>query len=286
MKREIIALLLLSGFALNACKTNKENHSERIISVTILPQKYFTQKIAGPEYQINVLIPPGASPENYEPSPRQLQELHRSNAYFLIGELASEKAWTSDFQKNNTEIAFIDLSEGIEFIQSVENHGDHQHTGADPHIWMSPVNALKMSENLLAGLIKVFPEDSLLFQSNYQSLVLEILQIDSLYRNSSAKLQGLNFLIYHPALGYLANDYGMVQHVLEFEGKEPPPSHIARLINEAKTHHIDFIFVQSQFSMDNARSIAREINARVIPIDPLTDDWPGELKKIHSYLTE
>jgi zinc transport system substrate-binding protein len=264
----------------------KEDQSSKIISVSILPQKYFTGMIAGNEYKINVLIPPGASPATYEPTPRQIADLKKSDLYLEVGEIGFEKIWLEKIKKMTGDMSFVDLSNGIEFIISSHIHGDHKHESEDPHIWMSPKNAKIISENIKIALSENFPSDSARFEDNYKELIKKINTVDSMYRSNSLKLRDKHFLIYHPALEYLARDYGMIQHVLEFEGKEPPPSHIAKLIADAEMHDIDFVFIQRQFSTENARSFAREIDADLIEIDPLNEDWYGEMVRILEVLTQ
>ncbi|MFW5645002.1 MAG: metal ABC transporter solute-binding protein, Zn/Mn family, partial [Bacteroidota bacterium] len=292
MKRIFPFLLLPLIFS--ACKTEKNKENVKLISVSILPQKYFTEQIAGQAYKINVLIPPGASPATYEPSPRQMQELSDSDVYLKIGAIAFEKAWIEKYQGQNSSVQFYDLSEGVGLIQSEKidhNHhthdhqSNHRHEGPDPHIWMSPENALIISENIYHALSEIYPHDSIKFREGWERLKNTLLEIESLFESKSSQLKGKDFLIYHPALTYLADDYGMNQHVLEFEGKEPPPSYIAKIIHTARKKNINFIFVQKQFSLDNARSLAGEINAEIIPIDPLSEDWPGEMKRILKLLT-
>jgi zinc transport system substrate-binding protein len=287
--------LLLSTFLMFiSCNNREPGVDEKTVSVSILPQKYFTGAITGPEYKINVLIPPGASPASYEPSPGQLHDLGNSDLYIRVGEIAFEKVWIEKFQKENSDIPFYDVSKDIDLIYSEDhdhNHHEghahgHDHRGADPHIWMSPENAQKIAKATYQALLDVFPRDSSKFLNNYQALQREILKIDSLYQENEEKLKGRNFLIYHPALTYLSRDYGMKQHVLEYEGKEPPPSHIAKVIEEARANQIDFIFIQKEFNKESAESLAREINAEVIQIDPLNENWPEVMKAILHDLTK
>lgn len=280
MTKWVLHILVLATLFILACTTNENHDHNGIVSVSILPQKYFTRKIAGEKYRINVLIPPGASPASYEPVPRQIEELEKSDLYLRIGKIGFEKAWIEKLQKSNPQVPFIDLSEGIEFIRDEHDHTTHDQGGEDPHIWMSAVNARQISENIYLGLSSVFPSDSQLFYRNYKELLLEIDRIDSLYRRNHDQLRNKNFLVYHPALGYLARDYGMVQHVLELEGKEPPPSHIAEIIKQARENRIQYIFIQSQFNTDNARSLAREIDAEVVLINPLNENWKAEMIEI------
>lgn len=304
--KKIYAALAILGMSLGlfySCKPGKKEEKTDIISVSILPEKYLVNKIAGEKYEVNVLIPPGASPASYEPSPKQIADLEQSKLYFRIGHILFEKIWINRMADQNSHIEIIDLSEGMDLMILAEHEhtseendpdsyhhisaetDDHHLENPDPHIWMSPKKMIRISENLLNGMIKVYPSDSSLFRKNYLSLLTEIKSIDSLFSSDSILLSGLNFFIYHPALGYLANDYSMVQHVLEVEGKEPGPAHIAAMVDEAKKNNIKFIFVQKQFNQDNAKSLAKEINAEVINIDPLDVDWPGQLRFIHKVLT-
>ncbi|MFW5820465.1 MAG: metal ABC transporter solute-binding protein, Zn/Mn family [Bacteroidota bacterium] len=285
----IIQVLLAAGCSENL---NKEGN---ILSVSILPQKYFAEQIAGPDYKINVLIPPGASPASYEPSPRQMQELANSDVYLRIGEIAFEKTWIRKYQDSNPGLPFFNVSKGIELIYSEhdheeedghEEHETHRHEGADPHVWMSPENARIIAKNTFEALSETYPSDADHFLEGYKGLLQTIDEIDSLFEIHLPALREKEFLIYHPALTYLARDYGMKQHVLEFEGKEPPPSHIAKIIETARKHGIEFIFVQKQFSSDNAKSLSGEIGAKVISIDPLNENWPEEMKTILNHLIQ
>lgn len=297
MKMKYISYLITILFILNtSCNSGEEKASPPVISVSILPQKYLVDKITSEKYKVNVLIPSGASPAIYEPSPFQINQLNNSSLYLRIGEIIFEKTWIKKISKQNPDLKIVNLSENIVFIEAQDHkhsddevhhakshHKNNEH-GKDPHIWMSPKNMKIISENILAGLTESFPSDSIMFAENYEILIDEINFIDSLFSSSREILSGLNFLIYHPALAYLARDYEMTQHVLEFEGKEPGPAHIASIIDMAQELNIGYIFVQRQFSIDNAKSLANEIDAEIIVIDPLGENWDEQLLNIHNIL--
>jgi zinc transport system substrate-binding protein len=283
--RNTFLLVLISVLFFSSCNTGPVTPSEKTVSVTILPEKYFVNAIAGDKVKVNVMIPPGASHSSYEPTARQMNSLVQSQAYFKIGHLDFELSWMPRFEGVNSSMKVYDLSKGIDLIKgscehsemNSDSHAEGEETGIDPHIWMSPDNVKIIALNILNSLILSFPDDSSGFRSNYNSLMLEIEKIDSLYTNNAVKLKGRSFIIYHPALAYLARDYGMEQIVLEFDGKEPPPAHIKAIIDLAREKKIHSIFVQKQFSIDNSRSLAREIDAQIIRIDPLDEDWKGQM---------
>ena len=79
------------------------------------------------------------------------------------------------------------------------------------------------------------------------------------------------------ALTYFAHDYGMEQISIEDEGKEPNPTHLKNLIDEARSKGISIVFIQKQFDIQNAEAIARSPNSKVVPIDPLNENWLEEM---------
>lgn len=289
-----IFLVSLISFSCNPARPDeKEDSSRTTISVSILPQKYFVEKITGDHFHINVMVPPGFAPENFDPSPRQLASLSDSKIYLRIGNIGYEQASMKSIQKNNPGLKIYDLSEGVDFIHSDHHHNDaetryeEQHDpGADPHVWMSIENARIIAENILNAMIENFPSDSLFFRKNFQILLEEINQVKKEWDDQRSVLNGKTFIIYHPALAYLAKEYGMAQLVLEFEGKEPPLARIQSISKEAIQKNIKFIFIQKQFNTDNAKALANTLNARLVQIDPLDEDWPSQMKNILSTLIE
>jgi zinc transport system substrate-binding protein len=273
----------------SSCNTQSMPVSAKTISVTMLPQKYFVEAIAGDRIKVNVMIPPGASHSSYEPTARQMNLLSHSGSYFKIGYLDFERAWLPRFEGINPDMQIFDLSEGVELlkgscehIEETDNSNIHKENenGIDPHIWMSPVNVKIIAANILKSLSTLYPEDSGVFRANYSSFLVQINEVDSLYKIHAEELKGLSFIIYHPALAYLAKDYGMEQIVLEFDGKEPPPAHIKKIIDTARDKNIHVIFVQKQISIDNSRSLAGEINAKIIAVDPLDENWKDQMISI------
>lgn len=283
----LLPFILICFGIIVSCTTPTIKSPEKTISVSILPQKYFVTSIAGDKVNVNVMIPPGASHSSYEPTAKQMNSLTHSDAYFQIGYLDFEKAWLPRFIGINSTMKLFDLSKGIDLLQgsceprhSESTHSEQEHAmeqGIDPHIWMSAKNAKLIGQNILNALISLYPEDSVTFKSNYKNFIEETVRIDSLYTQNSSALKGLSFIIYHPALAYLAKDYGMEQIVLEFDGKEPHPAHIKEIIDQARAKNIHTIFVQQQISIDNSRSLASEINAEIIRIDPLDLKWNEQM---------
>lgn len=286
MRKIIISLLVVIG--LFSCNNQQQNQNvnKQSVTVSVLPQKYFVEKITGNHLNINVMIPPGASSVTYEPTPKQMKELSASNLYIRIGYIEFEKSWMKKLRDINPEMLVVDQSVVANLIEPENIHKDeHEHNGhhnhgVDPHIWTSPKEVKKQVDFLYQYLIKIYPEFDSDFTENYNSFLNEIDSLD-LYITEQLKLyHGNKFMIFHPALSYFARDYGLVQISIEIDGKEPTPANIQEIIEVAKEEEIKVIFVQKQFSTHNAEVIAREINGRVVQIDPLSYNWAENLKLI------
>lgn len=284
----IIALAcLLTG--MQSCKEKAAN--KRIVSVSILPQKYFTEKIAGDYLQVNVLVPPGMNPATCDLSTGQLKKLYDSDICFTIGHLPFEQSHLYPILEKREGIRVINHSEGLNMLAGSCSHAHeaghgHEHGRVDPHIWLSPVNAAQMAETIYKTLSEQYPGQQETFRQNYEALAKEIEAVGIQANEALAGKRGGVFLIYHPALTYFAAEYGLEQVSIEDEGKEPNPAHLKRIIDLAKEKGIHIIFIQSQFDENNARSIAREIGGEVIPIDPLAENWTEEMTRLTTILKE
>ena len=282
-------LLLIWMFILAvSCRTGNESLDKPVISVSIIPQQYFLEQLAGDLVEVNVMIPSGASPATYEPSVSQLGKLDQSIVYLRIGHVEFEQSWMNKVSSVNPEMKIVDLSEGVETIEENihedEDHHGHSHHGTDPHIWMSVHNARIIAGNIHKELLLLFPgeKDYLRVKLDQFSLLL-----DSLHLEITSTLQGLEnnkFMIYHPALTYYARDYGLEQLSLEIEGKTPSPAHLKEMVDLAHEHQISKILVQTQFDRKNAEVVARETGSEIIQFDPLDLHWREQMRYIAQQL--
>ncbi len=268
MKR-FLGLFLLIFFV--SCIRGKEP-AGRIITVSIPPFKYFVEGIAGNNFTVNVMVPAGANPHIYEPFPEQVNQLRKSVAYISDGFLGFETAWLGRFYEMNPYMKKLSLGDKIVPISSGHNHGG-QIEGADPHFWVSPACASRMAEAVRDLLIGLDPGNKPEYDKNFNALMLKINDADARARELRPAGQKKAFMIYHPNLAYLARDYGLEEVPVEFEGKEPTPSRLIELADRARKENLKIILVQREYDTKNARSIADETGARVVIIDPLSEDW-------------
>jgi len=271
-----------------SCGTANETQTKPVISVSIIPQQYFIEQLAGNLVEVNVMIPPGASPATYEPSVSQLGKLDRSVIYLRIGYVGFEQSWMDKIASVNPNMNIVDLSEGVEIIQEdvheSDDHQGHTHHGADPHIWMSVQNARIIARNTHKELLALFPGEKDYLQAKLDGFSLVL---DSLDQEITAKLEGIEnnkFMIYHPALTYYARDYGLEQLSLEIEGKTPSPAHLKEMIDLAREQQISKILIQNQFDRKNAEVLARETGSEIIQFDPLDLHWREQMRYIAEQL--
>lgn len=279
---------------------NTSDSGKMIIAVSILPQAEFVEKIVGDNADVIVMVPPGASPHSYEPTPSQLTNLSNAKMYAMVGSgITIEDNLMSKIQDLNPEMLVIDCSEGVtlremetaeieaeEHEEAEEHDGenetdhDHEEGSMDPHIWTSPANAKIMVENIYEGLVEVDPQNQETYLENKNAYIAELDAVDEQIKTTLSGKDGSSFMVYHPAWGYFADHYGLVQVPVEIEGKEPSAEDMQNVIDEANEKGIKVIFVQSGFSTSSAETIASEIGGEVVEIDPLAKDYIDNLSKV------
>lgn len=282
--------LLLAIVGLSACQGKKEGGT-RTISVTIEPQRYFAEKIAGDLFQINCVTPAGQSPETYDPTPQQMVQISQSQAYFRIGEIGFEQAWMKNLQSQNPDMVVFDLSEGMELVKNEEEaheegeaHPHHHHGSVDPHIWTSISGARVIAQNTYQAFIKLDPENQEVYRAGYQRLIEEIDSTEAEMKQLLQPLAGTAFIIYHPALTYFAREFGLKQLCIELDGKEPSPAQLKQLLETATQSGAKVVFVQQEFDQKNAELIAKETGCRLVTINPLSYNWQDEMIRLATIL--
>jgi zinc transport system substrate-binding protein len=181
--------------------------------------------------------------------------------------------WLPRFYEINSEMVRLSLGEKIIPLEDDHHQEGENVESADPHYWVSPVCAITIASSVRDLLTELNQGEAARYESNYQNLVLNIKEVDSLARNLFSDVKIRSFMIFHPNLGYLARDYNLEEITVEHEGKEPSPSRMKELIDLARKNNLKTIFVQKEYDIKNAKAIADEINAVIEIIDPLSENW-------------
>lgn len=258
------------------------------VIVSIVPQAEFVERVGGEHVRVTVMVPPGASPHTYEPTANQLREVSNAQLYARVGSgIEFERVWFDKIRTVNHEMLVVDCSRGITLIgaEHAEGEVEHEHTGADPHIWLSPLNAMIMVGNICDGLSEIDPEHEADYIANRDRYLQELEEVDSFiheqldpYRTHRA------FLTYHPSFGYFAVEYNLTQIAIEHGGKAPTPQVIQASIDSAELYNLSYVYVAPQFATRDAEAIAQEINGAVIYLDPLPRDYSTTLRNIATSL--
>lgn len=274
----------------NSLPTTQTPNSVVDITVSIMPQKYFVEKIGGKNVRVNVMIPPGIDLHSYEPKPQQLQALNNAEAYITVG-VAFESAWMDRIKAANQTMLIVDSSQGIERIPMLEHHHEDGETHGveetlDPHIWLSPKLVEIQAQNIYNGLVKIDPQRQAEYQANLNQFITEIDQLDQQISQKLTPLKNRKFMVFHPAWGYFAQDYNLEQEPIEVGGQEPSAAELADLISQAKQENIKIIFTQPEFSPRSAETIAQEIGGQVVMISDLDENWSNNLLKVSETLSQ
>lgn len=259
------------------------------VFVSILPQKYFVERIGGNRVQVSALVERGRSPETYEPTPRQMVKLAQAKLYFRIG-IPFENIWLERIMAANPSMAVVDCRQSIPLLPAVDVHGagggEEGTGGVDPHIWTSPPLVKIMAAHIRNALALVEPVYSHQFEENYQAFARELDQLDLFIRQTLAGVTRHRFMVFHPAWRYFAHTYGLEEIAIEQAGKEPGAKSLAALIEWGRREGVRAIFVQKQSSRASAEVVAHAIGAKIVTLDPLAENYVSNLRHVATSLAK
>ena len=292
--RLTVVVLITAALALVvsmiSCSQERNSGDTLGIVVTIAPQAEFVENVGGDRVEVTVMVKSGESLHTYEPTPGQMIALSRAEMYVRVGaDVEFELTWMDKIIEQNEDMLVVDCSEGVRLLQMEDgNHdGDDQGDGAiDPHIWLSPLNAKIMVQNICDGLVNIDPEGKTYYEKNRDTYLERLIALDRDIVNGLAGLTNRTFMVYHPSFGYFADAYDLTMISIEVEGKEPTASGIARLIDRARTLNIKVIFASPQFNPQSAEVIAKEIGGKVVYVDPLAGDYIANLRSFLGELVQ
>ncbi len=273
-----ICLAAIASMIFISC--NNTVNEKRMITVSILPQKFMLKKIVGDNFEISCMLNEGNNPEAYEPSMTHLMNIEHSMAYFCIGYIGFEDAIVGKAHINNPDLKIYNNSKGINVIRGTHFSPEGAHDEADPHLWTSVANVITISKNMLDAVIELDPKNADTYTRNFNAFKTELDSLDSYIKSKLADKRGTAFLVWHPSLSYYARDYGLRQVSLEYEGKEIPIDKLKQNIDAARESGARVLFMQREFDSRQAEAIGSELGVKMVKINPMGYDWEIELKNI------
>lgn len=297
----IISLLFLVG-----CAPSQESPSQNQVSdkkmvvVGIAPMKEWVETIAKDSIDVMVMIPPGYSPANYEPTTKQILALEEMERYFAIGVGAETNGFLDRvFDESDPSVIHLyrDVNEilpdrqmeahshGDEADHEDESHdrdpeGDFEAEGRDPHIWLSIPRTIVMVERITDELVEINPDEEDAYRERSQAYVQELEMLEAELKAGFDKSSKNSFLLFHPSLGYFADDYGLNMMVIEEGGKSATPTHLIEMIDAAKDAGIHTVFYQEEFDKSQAETIAEELDGGVKPLAVLNENYLESIREI------
>lgn len=277
----------------------KPDASGRIpILVAVDPIAFLVERVGAEFVDVAALTPQGKDPETFAPTPGTLQEVAESKLFFRVG-LPIEDRFAKNIESIAPDAKTIDLREGLELLANPHQHDhdhehehgddcDHDHDDAsaapfesmDAHLWTSPANARAMVQTIAKTLAQFDPEHADAYAANAQALDAELVAIQTEIATRLEPYKGKEFLVFHPAYGYYAREFGLVQRAIEFEGKAPRPRDLANLIEDVKKEGIKNLIVQPEFNRSSAQAVADAVDGTLVDHSPLTKDYFDGLRKL------
>ena len=272
-----------------------------VLFVTIPPQRWLLRSLAGEAVEVELLVAPGQNPHTFEPTGRQLARLARAQGWLTIG-LPFERTLLAKARASRPGLAEYPVHAGVPRL-GAPPHG-HEHTehtdahtsaaddpccapeGADPHIWLAPRPMAQLATNTCRALQQILPDARERLGAALAELTVSLARLERELAATLAPAAGRTFWVYHPSWAYFAEAFNLRQQAVEQEGREPSGRQLARLIESARAARARVLFADPQFDPGPIRTLARQLDARVVTLDPLAEAWPDNLRHVAAVLWE
>lgn len=290
-------LLMLVIFTLTACgqtKENEESGKDDTIKVvtTFYPMYDFAKNVVGEAGTVELLIPAGTEPHDYEPSAKDIAKI--TDADVFVYNSQELETWVKDILENVDEkkVTVVEASKSIDLMageeQESEEHEGHDHAHElDPHVWLDPVLAQKEVEAIRDALVKKYPEQKEVFEKNSSAYVEKLADLDTEYREAFANAENKIFVTQHAAFGYLAKQYGLTQESIAgiSPDQEPSPSRLAELKSYIEEKNVSVIYFETSASSKVAKTLAKETGVELAVLNPLESLTNDEQERGENYIS-
>lgn len=254
------------------------------VTTSFYPLYFFATQVAGDRAEVTNIIPTGAEPHDYEPSAQDIIEMENSKLLILNG--GGLEAWGDKMAQiiNPAQTLIITVGKDITDQTVIEGSSNI----VDPHIWLSPPLAKVMVEKIVAGFAQVDPVNAVYYEANATALTQKLSDLDTAYKTGLASCTGTDIITSHAAFGYLATAYHLTQVPIAglSPDAEPSPKQLGDIVQLAKANNIKYIFFESLASPKLSETIAREIGAQTLVLNPIEGLTPAEVAQGDDYFTE
>lgn len=261
-------------------RSEEDSLAEHSVGATIAPLGDIAKNIVEETgVEVVTLLPPGASPHTYEPTPGNVRAANETAVLFSVG--AGLDEWAEDLgEAANVPVVEVitffpeeGLEEGEEHEDEVEEgeEDDDGHGGINPHVWLSIPNAIAIVEEMTVQLQAAFPEFANTFETNAAAYITELEAADAEVREILEDVENPNIITFHDSYPYFADEYGLTV-VGSFEpsaGQEPTPQYLRDLQNAARDANVTVVYSEPQLSTTMLEPFVRDLGLTIAELDPI-----------------
>ena len=265
----VAALVAVTIAGISGCGGGQKRSGGLKVATSIEPLADFCKNVGGERVEVELLVPPRASPHTFEPTTEQMKFLSDASVFVYNG--LDLETWITDIVKkvDNKQLVEVEAADRIPRSDLIEAAGGVY----DPHVWLDPNLAMYEVEAIRDGLIKADPGNEDSYKKNAEAYIEELKGLNDYVKGETSAFTKKIFVSFHPAFTYFAHRYGLEQVgvIEELPGKEPGAGEIAKLVDDIKRQGVQVIFTEPQFSPRAAEAIAAESGVEVVlkSLDPL-----------------
>lgn len=318
----IIGIVVVGSILVSQRETSKEavlpiDEKKLQVSASFYPLYFFASRIGGDRADARVIVPAGIDPHGYEPTPKEMASIENDDLVIING--AGFEPWGENVTKNidATKTILVVVGEPLATLEGhahdhehghedehkeghedehghTEGHEDehgneneHEEMVLDPHVWLSPVLAKKIVDNITTGFVSADPKNASYYQVNAEALKQELSELDLAYQSGLAECGSKEMITSHSAFGYLAREYGLTQTSISGLSPEEESStgELAEIADFAKEHEVKYIFFESLASPKLSETLASEIGAQTLVLNPLEGLTQEEVAQGKNYFS-
>ena len=294
----VAAALLMSA----GCAAPRVESGQLQVAATTYPLVFFAEQLGGPEANVVRLIPPGVEPHNWEPSPRDIVAIEQSDLFVFNG--AGLEPWGERVAESleGKSTIVVEATEGLELIEASggdehddddsNEHGnddndEHGNKGLDPHVWLSPTLAKLQVRHIANALAQADPNNRSKYERNAGKLEDRLEQLSEQFHSGLAQCRTNRFITSHAAFGYLAGEFGLEQVSIAGLSPDarPNPARMAALSELVKEMGGKYIFFETLASPALSETLAQEVGAETLALNPLEGLTPKEVQAGSDYFS-
>jgi zinc transport system substrate-binding protein len=280
----IIVLVPLASFSVwatdSGLQTNQKDNSKKINAIaSFYPLYDFAKQVGQDKVDVQLLVPTGVEPHDWEPTIQDVQQMQKSNLIIING--IGFENWVHSLEELNYSGTIVDTSIGIIIRDSeiIDEHetDEHDHESGDPHIWLNPVLAKIQVQNIADSFSQQDPQNQQFYQTNAKSYIKKLDNLDNKIRKELSTCNR-DFIAFHDAFSYFADEYELHQHTIISSNDphaEPTAKTLENVINTARELQIQIIFTEESVDTRVSNVIANEISGKILVLSPIETGIDG-----------